>query len=145
MKKKIKVFLLLFFLFIILIYVTYITQIPDSITLFKGEDIDLKTMFGISVYKNNKDNYDAVYTGVNINNENRIEKTKVYLKLFNVIKLKDIDVNIIPKTTVIPLGDCVGLKLYTNRCISSWNDRNKWNKTLSGFRNRRRRYDNKNK
>ena len=36
------------------------------------------------------------------------------LKLFNTINLKDITVNVIPETKVVPLGNLVGLKLYTS-------------------------------
>lgn len=35
------------------------------------------------------------------------------LKLFDNLKLSNITVNVIPKTTVIPLGNAIGLKLYT--------------------------------
>lgn len=34
------------------------------------------------------------------------------LDLFGTIPLKEIDVNVIPRTTVVPLGNSVGLKLY---------------------------------
>ena len=120
--KKLKPFLLVIFLSLVLIYVTNITQIPNSIILFKGEKMNLGNIFGVNI-NTNTNNYDAIYTGVDIsNNENRVEKTKISLELFNLIKVKDIDVSIIPKTTVIPLGECVGLKLYTNRSFSCWND-----------------------
>lgn len=35
------------------------------------------------------------------------------LKLFNNLQLSNITVNVIPKLTVIPLGNAIGLKLYT--------------------------------
>ena len=133
--KKLKPFLLIIFLTIVLVYITNITQIPNSIILFKGENVNLGNIFGVNINKKTN-NYEAIYTGVNINNnENRVEKTKISLELFNLIKVKDIDVNIIPKTTVIPLGECVGLKLYTNRSPCRWNDRDKWNKTIFVFWN----------
>ena len=107
MLKKI---LLIVFLLIILIYVTNITAIPNSIVLFKGEDLDLHTAFGI--YMN--ENYETIQTGATINTKSILEKKKVSLKLFNIIDVKNIEVNTIPKTTVIPLGNSVGLKLYTS-------------------------------
>ena len=36
------------------------------------------------------------------------------LDLFGTIPLKEIDVNVLPRTRVIPLGNSIGLKLYTN-------------------------------
>ena len=35
------------------------------------------------------------------------------VSLFNTINVSNISVNVIPKTTVIPLGNAIGLKLYT--------------------------------
>ena len=104
--------LLIIFLLILLIYVTNITGIPKSIILFKGEELNLDTVFGIHVDEN--DNYETVATGVSLNSNAISEKKKVSLKLFNIIEVKDIEVNTIPKTTVIPLGNSVGLKLYTS-------------------------------
>lgn len=111
--KILKRFLLILFLIILLIYVTNITSIPDSIVLFKGEDLNLDTIFGIYVTENN-DYYESVQTSSLISDVDTVEKKKVSLKLFNIIDLKDIEVNTIPKTTVIPLGNSVGLKLYTS-------------------------------
>ncbi|MDR0978762.1 MAG: SpoIVB peptidase [Lachnospiraceae bacterium] len=43
-----------------------------------------------------------------------IETSTVNISLFNLIPLKKVTVNVIPSTTVIPIGSTVGLKLYTN-------------------------------
>ena len=109
--KKIRRMFLLIFLLIILIYVTNITAIPNNVILFKGENINLGTVFGIYIDENN---YKTLETSVNTNSDSTAKKTKVSLKLFNLIKVKDIEINTIPKTKVIPLGNSVGLKLYTS-------------------------------
>lgn len=111
MKNISKVFLILFLL-IILIYVTNITAIPDSIVLFQGENPNLNTILGIHTKEINQNNEYAVQTSSNINNNN-IQKKSIKVSLFNVIDLKEIEVNTIPKTKVVPLGNSVGLKLYT--------------------------------
>lgn len=36
------------------------------------------------------------------------------LSLFNLFPVKDVTVNVIPKTTVIPIGKAIGMKLYTD-------------------------------
>lgn len=111
--KILKRILLILFLIIILIYVTNITSMPDSIILFKGEELNLYTAFGIFV--NEKSNtYETIQTSSSIENIDTVEKKEVSLKLFNIIDVKDIEVNTIPQTTVIPLGNSVGLKLYTS-------------------------------
>ena len=113
MKKIFLRICLIFFLLIILVYVTNITAIPNNIILFKGEELNLGVILGISL-KENDNSYEAIETSSSINGENRVEKKKVTVSLFNLLDLKNIEVNTIPKATVIPLGNSVGLKLYTS-------------------------------
>ena len=108
--KNIRRFFLVLFLIVVLAYVTNITSIPDSIILFKGEEIELGTIYGIYIDKN----YDTIETISNINGNDILEKNKISLKLFNLINIKEVEVNTIPKAKVIPLGNSVGLKLYTS-------------------------------
>lgn len=108
--KNLKRILFILFLLIVLVYVTNITSIPNRIILFKGEKPNLKTVFGIYA----DENYETIQTGATINTQSISEKKKICLKLFNVLDIKDIEVNTIPKTTVIPMGNSVGLKLYTS-------------------------------
>lgn len=112
MKKNFLKICLIFFLLLILVYVTNITAIPSSIVLFKGEELNLGVILGLSLKENN--DYTAIETSVAINNESKVEKKNVTLSLFNLIDIKDVEVNTIPKATVIPLGNSVGLKLYTS-------------------------------
>lgn len=109
--KKIKWFVLLILLAILLIYITNITQIPNSILLFKGEKLNLQTVLGITVDQDKT--YEAIQTSINIDSIQTMEKSKATIKLFNTLNVKEIEVNTIPKTTIIPLGNTIGLKLYT--------------------------------
>lgn len=113
MKKNFLRVCLIVFLLFVLVYVTNITAIPDSIVLFKGEELNLGSVLGLSL-KENDDDYTTIETSASINSENKVEKKKVTLSLFNLIDIKDVEVNTIPKATVIPLGNSVGLKLYTS-------------------------------
>ncbi|MBR6504374.1 MAG: hypothetical protein IKT41_01415 [Clostridia bacterium] len=109
--KKLMIILTLILLLIILAYVTNITSIPDSITIFKGETLVVGNILGTTI--ESKDEAQVLKTSSN-NESNLIGTTKVSLKLFNSINLKDITVNVIPETKVVALGNLVGLKLYTN-------------------------------
>ena len=111
--KFIKRFFLILFLLIILIYVTNITSIPDSIILFQNEELNLGTIIGVHLDEENP-NYQVVQTSSPLQNTDAVEKKKVAVKLFNLINVKEIEVNTIPNTTVIPLGNLIGLKLYTS-------------------------------
>lgn len=107
--KFIKKSFLLIFLLITLIYVTNVTSIPKSLILFEGEDLNLKTIFGI--YQNKEV---VVKTSSNNNDNNIISEETVKISLFNLIDLKKVDVTTIQNTRVVPLGNAIGLKLYAN-------------------------------
>ena len=117
-KKRIKsIFLILFFL-IIYIYVCNITLLPSNIVIFQGEEISLKTVLGIKVSRKNGNygSYDAMQTATNLSEKvsDNIGTVNLSLDLFGTIPLKKIDVSVLPRTRVIPLGNSVGMKLYTD-------------------------------
>ena len=109
--KKIKRAILIFLLLIILAYTTNITAIPNNIIIFQGEELNLGTTFGL--YLKEKENK-TVQTSSTVANQNIVSKKIVTISLFNLFDIKDLEINTIPETTVIPLGNLVGLKLYTN-------------------------------
>lgn len=96
-------------LLVILVYVTNITSIPSQIVLFEGEELNLGTVYGITIKDKNNENQ-VVKTSSNLNNNNET----IILSLFNTIDLKEVKVDTIPRTTVVPLGNTIGLKLYTS-------------------------------
>ncbi len=111
-KKIIKRIVLLIFLLIIYIYVLLIQYIPDEITIFEGENISLKTGFGITL--NSED--EVLETSANTGEKtiNKVGNEKLSINLFDKLFIKDIDVSVLPKTTVVPVGNIAGVKLYTN-------------------------------
>ena len=112
MKKNLFKVILIILLLISLVYVTNITSIPDNIVLFQGENLNLGVVLGVTLKENN--NNESIETSSTIESNNKVEKRKLTLGLFNAIDLKDIEVDTIPKASVIPLGNSVGLKLYTS-------------------------------
>ncbi len=113
MKKIFKMLLLVFFLLIIFIYTIVIENIPNQIIVFQGEEVSMRTLFGIGLRPINKQTLETssyIKNGVSQN----IGKTDLNLSLFEKIPLKDVEVNVIPKTKVIPVGSIAGVKLYTN-------------------------------
>ena len=108
--KFIKRFLIIFFLIIVLAYVASITSIPKNIILLAGEKINFNLMYGIT-YKSGSISNKALET---VATDKNIKTEIVSIKLFNIIQVKEITVNTIPKTKVVPLGNTVGLKLYIN-------------------------------
>lgn len=115
--KNVKKIFIVSFLILLLIYVTNITSIPNNIVLFQGENLNVNTVFGVNLENvdtlENGD-YKTVQASSDISNITKIGKTDYRLSLFGAIPLKSVTVNVIPKTSVVPLGNLVGLKLYTS-------------------------------
>ena len=118
MLKKIKPVLLILFFLVMYIYVCNITLLPSNIIVFQGEELNLKTLYGLNVSTKNNghSSYNAMQTSTNLSEKvsDNIGTVNLTLDLFGTIPLKEIDVNVLPRTTVVPLGNSVGLKLYTN-------------------------------
>ena len=111
--KKINRIFIIAFLLSIFVYVCKIDSIPKNIFLYNEEELNLGNFFGISLKIGDED-LNTVLTSSNLNAD-EMEKTKIVdVKLFNVLKVKEVSVNILEKTTVIPIGQVSGLKLYTN-------------------------------
>ena len=117
MRKKIKKILILTILLIIYIYILLINSIPNNIIKFQGEKIKIPTLLGININKKeNKENKEIISVSTKQQNKklDNIGKTKLTINLFNNIHLKDINLEVLPKTKVIPIGKLAGVKLYTN-------------------------------
>ena len=113
MKKTITKLLLVFFLMVIYAYTLTIENIPSKIVILDGENISIKTMLGMQI----KMKSETMETASNYNAQainGKIGKTTLEVNLFDNIPLKDVNVDILPKTKVIPVGNIAGVKLYTN-------------------------------
>lgn len=113
MKKFFKVAILIVLL-IIYIYVLAIEAIPDSLILFEGERLNIKTILGMNIEKN--ENYEAIQTSSSTNSKsaNEAKTTNIDVNILGKIPVKNVSVSVLPKTTVIPSGSVAGVKLYTN-------------------------------
>lgn len=113
MWNKTKSLTLLCFLGLILTYICAIDSIPKSIILFQGESLNIKKIFGIS-FENKNSEYGAILTSTEAIDESKIGTTNLEVKLFNTFSVKNIDVSVIERTKVIPVGQVSGIKLYTS-------------------------------
>lgn len=112
MRKKTISLILLIFLIIIYIYTVVITSMPDKIVLFEGEEINTKTLLGLNL----KEKDESMMVSSNMNNQkiNDAGIKKLTLNLFDKLPIKAINVSVLPKTKVIPVGNIAGVKLYTS-------------------------------
>lgn len=106
-KKNIKRAILIFILIIIYIYIIAIDAIPNQIVIFEGESVKVNSAMGLGIKEE-----EAVTTNIEKTSDATTKTLK--LNLFENIFVKDINVSVLPKTTVIPVGNIAGVKLYTD-------------------------------
>jgi len=115
--KLIKSMVLIVILTMLLSYVSLIDNIPSDIVLIQGEKLEFSKFFGLNYELENSYTSKEVSSKLeNVENarNNDIGKANVEVSLFGKIPVKNIEVNVIPKTKVIPLGNSIGMKLYTS-------------------------------
>ena len=110
--KNFKRGILLFVLFFIFIYVVSIDNIPQTIQIFQGEEVSIPTLWGVKI--SNKSETIETSSTLYSTTFNEIGEEKLEVSLFDKIRLKTINVNVIEDIDVIPVGEIVGIKLYTN-------------------------------
>ena len=114
MKKIIKIGIPIFILIIVYIYVLMIESIPNNITIFQGENIQIKQLWGIGLSKQNNEEILEASSNKNQNTINQVNTEKIKINLLDKINIKNVNIDILPKTKVIPVGSVAGVKLYTN-------------------------------
>lgn len=117
--NKLKQFFCIAILIVIYVYVCNITLLPNSVIIFEGEELNLKTVIGLKIKRANGTNMPVIQAS-NLGESEQSSKYEtagtfeLNLNLFGTIPVKEIDVNVIPKTKVVPMGNLIGAKLYTS-------------------------------
>ena len=114
MKRTRRIFSIAFLL-CIYTYCCKVDSIPNNIILYGGEQLNIGNFAGISLKIGDKD-CDTVLASSEISSlsDSKNKEATVDVKLFNTFNVKEVSVSIIDKTTVVPVGQVSGLKLYTN-------------------------------
>lgn len=118
--KKTRPIIFILFLLILYVYIASITMLPNHIIIFEGENLNIPTLFGVKINTIDSSNIqidmqNTLQTATTLaeTNTNQVGQMNLFLNLFDKIPIKQIDVDVIKKTKVIPLGNAIGLKLYT--------------------------------
>ncbi len=119
--KKVCLVLVLCILIVLLIYISNITNIPENLILFQGETLNLKTALGVNIETESSNNPNiekienkkTVTVSSDVAESDSLGNVSLEVSLFG-IKIKQIDAQIIENTEVVPLGNLIGMKLYTN-------------------------------
>lgn len=104
----IKKFFLILILLVVLIYTVNITNIPKKIIIFENENLRLGEIFGLTL-KEEKNK--IIETS---SSSSKIENKSITVRLFNILPVKKVDVTTIQDTKIIPLGNTIGIKIYSS-------------------------------
>ena len=113
-KKLLLKIVIIGLLLIIYTYVVYLQSIPDNIVIFEGETVKLRTILGLKADLTEKNQVIETLSRNQTNVINDVGKKTVKLSLFENIFFKNVSIDVLPKTTVIPVGSIAGIKLYTS-------------------------------
>lgn len=118
--KKVYIAIILILLLTSLIYISDITNLPDNIILFEGETLNLKTVLGVNIktaFSSNPnieriENNETITVSAGAIDDDYTGNLSLEVSVLG-FKVKEINVDIIENTEVIPLGNLIGVKLYT--------------------------------
>ena len=110
--KTLRKISLLFVLFFVYVYTISIENIPKTISIFEGEQINFSTLWGVEIKRKDA----SIETSSNLEQTtfNNVGNEELVVSLFDKIDVKTIDVNVMEEVEVIPIGEVVGVKLYTS-------------------------------
>ena len=119
--KRIYRFVIVLFLMICLVYVSDISNLPDKLILFEGEKLNLKTVLGVNIktaFSSNPnieriENNKTITVSASAQEKSHTGNLNLEVSFFG-LKVKEINVDIIKNTEVVPLGNLIGVKLYTH-------------------------------
>lgn len=111
MKKNIICLFLITVCIIAYSYTLVITHIPDNLIIFEGETIRVNNFLGFKIGNLDETIQTSSSSSKTIDNTGR---TTVKVSLFDNIFIKNMEVDVLPRTKVIPSGNIAGVKLYTS-------------------------------
>ena len=106
--------LLLVVLFTILfVYITNIDKIPDEIVLFQNENYELNYLKGINIEGKNITTAESFFNRLAKIKSEIVGQDKLTLTAFGGVMKKDINVNVLPATSVVLGGEAIGIRIYS--------------------------------
>lgn len=95
-----KVFII-FILIIIYSYTLVISHIPDNLIIFEGETINVNNLLGFKI----KNKEETIETSSSSKTISKTGKSTVQVSLFDNIFIKNMEVDVLPRTKVIPVRE----------------------------------------
>lgn len=131
--KKLSLILIWIFLVIALVYVSDITNLPENVILFEGEALNLKTVLGVNIetaFSSNPniekiENYETITVSSKPVDEDYTGTLNLEVSFLG-FKVKEINVDIIENTEVVPLRKPYRSETLYKWSFSCWNVRYYW-------------------
>lgn len=105
----------------IYVYICNIALLPSDIIVFKGEDVQIRALAGLKIRKEKDVNFDYIQASQNYTEGEATYSTagsyEINLDLFGTIPVKEINVNVIERTKVIPCGNLIGVKMNAHGAL----------------------------
>ena len=108
--KKILKLIIIIILIIMYAYILVIDKIPSKMIIFEGEQIKVNKYMGFDI----KQDSDVIQTSSSNTEKLKPGKTTMKVSLFDNLFIKNMEVDVLPRTKVIPVGTIAGVKLYTS-------------------------------
>lgn len=112
MKSKKFIFLIVVFT-VLYVYITSIDKIPDKIVLFQNENYELNYLKGIDIEGENVSIAESFFNKLAKIKSDFVGDSKLTISVFGGVMKKDIEVSVLPATSVVVGGDTVGIRLYS--------------------------------
>lgn len=111
--KVSKKYLIILVCFILFVYITNIEKIPSEIILFQNEEYEISCLKGIKVLGENLTTSNNFFRNLTKIASENIGNKLVTVSAFGGVMKKDVNINVLPTTSVILGGDTVGIKVYS--------------------------------
>ena len=108
-----KILLLVVLFAILFVYITNIDKIPDEIVLFQNEKYELNYLKGIEIEGERISVAESFFRKLAKIKSEVVGTEKLTLSAFGGVMKKDINVSVLPATSVIVGGEAVGIRLYS--------------------------------
>jgi stage IV sporulation protein B len=115
MRQK-KIFFLLIVFTILFFYTINLNTIPEKIILFQNQKLEIGSLRGINIdsEKGEKtEEKNQLFSKLTSIDGDVLGEIKLKINAFGKVPLKEVTVNVIPNVSVIPCGNAIGVRLYS--------------------------------
>jgi stage IV sporulation protein B len=108
-----KIFFLLIVFTILFFYTINLNTIPEKIILFQNQKLEIGSLRGLNIEGEKVEEKSHLFSKLTSIKSDVLGEIKLNINAFGKVPLKEVTVNVIPNISVIPCGNAIGVKLYS--------------------------------